>query len=178
MSDISACNGYNPRIWRSPLSSGSAILLASGTAYFAFIGYIRGSPTVKFVEFSATAIGAGSQVAEVGLFSSPSAPNKAAQSLTKIVSVGVLDALTSLGVKRNTNAFNQVIASGTYLWAGIRTAMVTTQPTLRALNDDMGQGNVLSTASAGALTGAGPWTGAIIAGTVFQPAPDLRVTLD
>jgi hypothetical protein len=46
---------------------------------------------------------------------------------------------------------------------------------------DYSEGMVLSTASAGALTGAGPWTGAIIAiPTYMNPAIalDLRITLD
>jgi hypothetical protein len=46
---------------------------------------------------------------------------------------------------------------------------------------DFSQGLVLSAASAGALTGAGPWTGSIIAlGSYLNTAiaPDLRVTLD
>ena len=71
--------------------------------------------------------------------------------------------------------------AGTHLWAGIRTAMGTSQPALAGLCMDFSEGRVLSTASAGALTDQGLWTGAIIAlGAYLNTAiaPDLRVTLD
>jgi hypothetical protein len=60
--------------------------------------------------------------------------------------------------------------------------MATTQPALGGLCMDFSQGLALSTASAGVLTGAGPWTGAIISVTGIYLntaiAPDLRITLD
>lgn len=167
------------RIVRSPLSSGGAILLVADTAYFVYMGFVRNPITVKYVECYVTLAGAGAQVAEVGLFSSPSVPKKANQSLTKLVSTATVDSVLGAAVIRNTNSFDQVITPGTfYLWAGIRTNMAITQPTLRALNDDMGHGMVLATAAAGVLTAAGPWTGALVAAAVFQGAPDLRITLD
>jgi len=57
-----------------------------------------------------------------------------AASLTKLASTGGVDALTSSSVKRNTSAFATDIAAGTHLWAGIRIAMVTTQPTIFGLD--------------------------------------------
>ncbi len=122
--------------------------------------------------------GVGAQTAEVGLFSSTGPPAKANKTLTKLVSTGTVDNLTGTGVMRNTGAFATAVGVGTYLWAGIRTAMATTQPTLLAMTGDMAQGNILSTVGAGALTAAGPWTGAIIAAAVTAQCPDLRATLD
>lgn len=169
----------NDRVSRSALGSGGTILLVSNTAYFVYLGVIQPSVTIKFVEFNVITLGVGAQTAEVGLFTSPLPPNKGSLVLTKLLATGTVDALTATGVKRNTAAFNQLITPGSlFLWVGIRTAMATTQPTLRAVNDDMAQGYALTTAAAGALTGTGPWTGAIVAGTVFQPAPDLRLTQD
>ena len=71
--------------------------------------------------------------------------------------------------------------AGTNLWAGIRAVMGTTQPTLAGLCMDFGEGLTLSTAVAGALTNAGPWTGALIAlGGYYYTAitADLRINLD
>jgi hypothetical protein len=112
------------------------------------------------------------------LFSSPSAPNKAGQSLTKIETTGTVDSLTAVGLKRNTSAFSTQVPAGTHLWAGIRTAMATTQPTILGLINDNNQGHVLSLAAAGVLTGAGPWAGAQIAASATVDVPNLTVTLD
>ena len=167
-----------PNIYSSPLAPGSAgFLLLTGVAYFVYLGPTPAAITPKFVEFHVSVIGAGTQVAEVGLFSSPAAPNKASQSLTKLVSTGTLGALTAMGVVRNSSAFATSIPANTFLWAGIRTAMTTTQPTIWGLGIDMGEGQLLSTASAGVLTGTGPWTGALITASTSMVAPDLRASL-
>lgn len=166
------------RVFLSKLSVSGTFLLVSGTAYFVYLGRTVQQITPKFVEFHVSTLGAGAQTAEVGFFSTPNPPNKSAQSLTKLISSGTVDALTSTGMKRNTSAFNTAIAAGTHLWAGIRTAMATTQPTIVALIADMLQGHVQSTAGAAALSGAGPWTGAIIAINTASICPNLRGTLD
>lgn len=167
------------RVLMSNLVPGNAgFLLISGTAYFVYLGKTTSSITPKHVEFHVSSAGGGSQTAEVGFFSSTSAPNKTSQSLTKIVSTGTVDALNGTGVKRNTNAFSTAVNAGTHLWAGIRTAMNTTQPTIWGIGIDMAQGQVLSTSSAGALTAAGPWTGSTIAASTSVICPDLRGVLD
>jgi hypothetical protein len=172
----------SPRILSSRLPNmGTSFTTVSGTAYFVYLGLLTALAQPKFVEFLVAAPGSGSQAAEVGFFSSPAAPNKANQSLTKLVSTGGVDALTTSGVKRNTSAFATDIAAGTHLWAGIRIAMATTQPTISGLCADFSQGRVLQTPAAGVLTGAGPFTGAIIGqGAYVNTAlvPDLRATLD
>jgi hypothetical protein len=167
------------RVFKSALSNhATPFLLVSGVAYFVYLGRLTAALTPKFVELHVSTIGVGAQTAELGLFSSPSAPSKAGQSLTKLTSTATLGALTSLGVVRNTSAFSTSVPAGTHLWAGIRTALATTQPTLLSLGYDLGQGNVLSLAAAGALTGTGPFAGGLITASVSQIAPDLRVTLD
>ena len=168
------------RVLISRLTTGSTgLLLTSGTAYFVYLGPADADITPQFVEFYLSAVGLGAQIAEIGFFSTPLGPNKSAQSLTKIVSTATVDdLLAGLGVKRNTAAFATVVPAGTHLWAGIRTAMATTQPTVTGLINDMAQGQILSTAGAAALTGAGPWAGAIITAALTENCPDLRGTLD
>jgi hypothetical protein len=156
----------------------ATFLLITNTAYWVYLGRVLANFTPKYVEFVVSVIGAGTAVAEVGFFSTPSAPNKVGQQVTKLVATGTVDALTSTGVKRNTSAFSTVVNAGTHLWAGIRTAMGTTQPSIWGLGIDMAQGNVLSTATSGALTGTGPWTGAIITHSTSAVCPELRGTLD
>lgn len=168
------------RVLMSDLSKGTAgLLLISNVAYFVYLCRTGQAITPKFVEFYVSILGVGTQAVEVGLFSSPLAPNKAAQVLTKLASDATVDSLTvGLGVKRNTSALTTSIAANTHLWAGIRTAMGTTNPTITGLYNDFAQGNILTTGTAGVLTGAGPWTGAIVAQALTENCPDLRVTLD
>jgi hypothetical protein len=160
---------------------GTSITVVSGTAYFVYLGRTTVAFTPQYVEFYVSTAGSGSQTAELGLFSSTNPPNKGNLSLSKLVSTGTLSSLTTTGVKRNSSAFATSVPAGTHLWAGLRIAMATTQPAISGLCMDFSQGRVLSTASAGVLTGSGPWTGAIISlGTYPNTAiaPDLRVTLD
>jgi len=177
------------RILQSRLPNvATAITLINNTAYFVYLGCTTRPLRVKFVEFYVNTNGSGSQTAEVGLFATSNPPDKTNQGtngIVKLTADGTLSSLTTTGLKRNTTAFNSgngfVVGAGTPLWAGIRTAMATTQPALGGLCMDYSQGLVLSTASAGALTGAGPWTGSIISiGSYLNTAiaPDLRVTLD
>lgn len=156
------------------------VLLTTGTAYFTYLGYSIVPLTPKYVECYCEVIGAGAQTAELGLFSSPLAPNKAGQALTKVVATGAIGALGVAGVIRNTAAFAVVVPAGTHLWAGMRTAMAVTQPTMSSLGGDMQEGFVLTAAGAGVLTGAGPWAGLVVAAAIAATgvAPDLRLTLD
>ncbi len=156
----------------------SGLLLVADTAYFVYLGRASRSMTPKYVEFYVVTGGTGAQTAEIGLFSTPLPPNKSSQVLTKLVANGTLGDLTTTGVKRNTSALATGIQAGTYLWAGIRTNMATDQPTMFAIFGDFGQGSVLQTATAGVLTGAGPWTGAIPTVATTATTPDLRGTLD
>jgi hypothetical protein len=167
------------RVLLSTLAPGAAgFLLIADTAYFVFIGRLAVPTIPKFVEFQVSVAGVGSQTAEVGLFSTPLGPNKGGQVLTKLVSTGTVDSLISTGMKRNTAAFATEIPIGTFLWAGVRTNMGTTQPTVWGLGLDNAEGMILATTTAGVLTAAGPWTGSIIAAVTTVIAPDIRITLD
>ena len=171
---------FGQRIWRSLLdASASNFLLINGSAYFVYVGQTPFARVPQFVRWHVVAAGSGGQTAECGLFSTPLAPNMAAQSLTKIAATGTLSSLTTTGVKSNTTAFAVNVPAGTHLWAGIRTAMGTAQPTIRALMGDESQGNILILAVSGVLTGAGPFAGALVALNANGAAhPHLSVTLD
>ncbi len=170
------------RVFMSRLSNlATPITLTSNTAYFVYLGRTTRSITVKFVEFYVSTAGGGTQAAEVGLFRTPGPPNKWSQSLTKLAATGTVDSLTTTGLKRNTTSLDCTVGAAIHLWAGIRTQMSATQPALVGLCMDFSQGLVLVTASAGVLTGAGPWAG-VLATLGQYPnspiAPDLRATLD
>lgn len=162
----------------SPLTESGTFLLIEDTAYWVYVGQVVEAVTVKHVEFVVGTGGTGAQTAEVAIASSPLAPNKANQTLTKIAADGTLSDLTGTGIMRNTSSMAAAVPAGTHLWAGIRTAMATNEPTLVALTRDWAHGNILVTATAGALTGSGPWTGALVAHALTAQHPALRVVLD
>jgi hypothetical protein len=153
-------------------------ILISGTAYYVYVGRLAVATTIKFVEFHVTVVGAGAQTAEVGLFSTPLPPGKAAQTVTKLVATGTLGSLTATGVVGNTSSLATSVAANTHLWAAIRTAMATTQPKMWGLTGDYSEGKVLTTTGGGALTGLTTASGLLVAIAVGNVAPDLHVTLD
>lgn len=156
----------------------STFVTISGTAYYIYVGRIVKNITVLFAEFHVTTAGAGTQTAEIGLFSTPSPPNKSTQTLTKIATTGTVDSVLTTGVKRNTASFAQGINAGTHLWAAIRFAMATTQPTCAGLAADMSQAHILTTTGGGTLTGLTSASGTIPAIATATVAPDVRVTLN
>jgi hypothetical protein len=190
--DVQALTNIEPtgRVLLSRLPNvGVQLTLASNTAYFVYMGRTTQPVNAKYVEFFVSAAAGASSPAEVGLFSTPNAPNKSpTQVLTKLI---VNDGLTSLTtdrlMARNATAFNggagYIVPAGVHLWAGIRTQTTGAQPSLGGLCMDYDEGLILSTAAANALTGSGPWTGSRITMTTTTYlntplAPDLRVTLD
>jgi hypothetical protein len=159
-------------------SSNTGTALTSGTAYFTYLGRLDADKVIKFIKFWVGTAGAGSQTAEVGLFSTPSAPCRAGQTLTKLEATGTVDSLTTTGVKGNTSAFTGTRAAGTHLWAGVRTAMATTQPTIFGVWGDFGSGYVLRTASATAFTSGTTYTGALVTAATGWNGPNLIGSLD
>jgi hypothetical protein len=175
----------NQRVFRSVLPTRPVVtagtedfITISGTAYYIYVGRTVQATTLAYVQFHVTTAGAGAQTAEVGLFSTPVAPSKSAQTLTKIVATGTVDSTTTTGMKRNTTTFAQSVPGGTHLWAAIRTAMATTQPKTWGLAGDYSEGHILTTTGGGALTGLTTASGSLVAIAVGTVAPDLHVTLD
>ena len=162
---------------RSKLPTIAGAILTEDTAYFVYLGKTNRKLTATRVLAHVTTGGTGAQTAEVGLFSTPTAPNRAGQTLTKLVADGTLGDLTGTGVLGNTTAFSTDIPAGTHLWAGIRTAMATNEPQIVGLTQDMSAGLVLSTATAGALTAGTTFTGALITAAVTWQAPALALSV-
>ena len=172
-----------PRLFFSALPNvGTTITLASGTAYFVYVGRPMQAIIPQFVNFNVSTAGAGGQTAEVGLFSTPKPPSKGTgQTVTKLFATNIVNSLTTVGFSRNTNAFTYIVPAGTNLWAGLRTAMATTQPTMPGLCMDYNEGLILMAAGAGPLNAGTSWSavtinpGALISAAL---APDLRISLD
>jgi hypothetical protein len=174
---------YGSPIGRSILGSSGTVQTVQGTAYFVYIGQSVGETVVwKYVELYVTTAAVGIQVAELGLFSSPDHPTRAAVTLTKLVATGSVTPFSSVGVKRNLTAFTVPIPALTHLWCGFRcnTAGVPahSRPQCQSLSNDWGYGVITTQLAAPALTTAGPFTGTLFDPASFNGCPALRTTLD
>jgi plastocyanin len=172
---------YQQRAFRSVLSqvAQGTFVMVSGTAYYVYMGRVAQAITVAYVEFHVTSAGAGAQTAEVGIFSTPTAPSKSAQTLTKLAATGTVGALTGTGMLRNSSSLATLVPAGTHLWGAFRTAMATTQPTITGgLVGDKSQGRILTTTGGGALTGLTTASGGLVTLGVATVAPELIVTID
>ncbi|MFZ2875485.1 MAG: hypothetical protein WAZ94_13510 [Phycisphaerales bacterium] len=151
------------------------ITTTSNTAYWVYLGYFASAQTIKHVAANLAVAGSGAQTAEVCIATGDKAPDGGNITLTKVWADGTLDTLTgATGPKKNSSPNATACSAGVHVYAGIRTAMATTQPALQAIMRDWGYGYHLTTASAGALTGSGPWTGVPSAGNTH---PDIRAYL-
>lgn len=170
------------RVFSSKLPTITAAAAATDVIYWVYVGRVNTSVSIANVEFAMTTAAAGAQVAELALASSPSAPNRAAQTLTCLaVKAAVTDLTVANAVKRATTAFGYVVKQkdvGLYLWAACRFDMETTQPTIFGHTGDMSDGQILSTASTAAIAAGSTYTGALITHALTWQAPALRVTLD
>lgn len=172
-----AVGSYNQRVLRSPMTPGIAnILMASGTAYWLYAGTLTQDTTYARIRYFVATAAGGTQAAEFAIASSPLPPCGAAQVLTKLGATGSVTDLTATNNQNTPLAIT--ILAGTNVWIGFRSAMGTTQPTFRGLGYDLADGSVLRTAASGALTGAGPWTGSVAAGSTGATTPDFALCMD
>lgn len=152
-------------------SSGNAS--TSDVLHACYLGYTIRPMTVKHVRcYMTVASGAANQIMEIGLFSTPLAPQLAGQTLTCLavaadtgVPTNITTCLVGAGVKTNITDFTAVIPAGTHLWAGLRTAFTGgagTQPTWRR-SFPVGDGQVLWVAGAGTIALAGTYVAAVAA---------------
>ena len=163
----------------TPMTGTLANVGVSGTAYWVYVGRTVEQITINGISLHVATAGAGAQTAEMALASTPTAPSRLGQTLTKLGASSSMSSLTTTGTKRPLSAFGVVVPAETHLWVGFRQAMATTQAVPYAIGNDLGQGNVLQTAAAGVLTAAGPWVGVIPTSTVGAgQAPLLIATLD
>jgi hypothetical protein len=156
------------------------------TIYWSYIGYTQKSLVVDYVKFIQTTAAVGTQVAEVYLASTTSAPDGTAKSLTVKYANGTLDSLTATtaatGVVRgNATAAAFSVSPCTHLWAGARFALTgsPTQPVLLGVGLDLSTGNIQATTSASPAVVGTAYTGTlytqVIAATAL--APLLRVVV-
>lgn len=139
-----------PKLVRCCLPAIGTIAPASGRASALYMGQATANISTLAVACSVTTQGAGAQVAEVGIFSSPDAPNFAPQTVTKIAAVSWASALTTTGHKSQSISCD--IPIDTHWWVVFRQAMATTQATF------VGVGHDLSTNTAGILSGVSALT--------------------
>ena len=154
--------------------------LTSGTAYFVYLGLLTQGITPGHVLFYVFGAGAGAQTAEVCCASTPSAPNRANQTVTVLSAItnANITTLTTTGLKTQTGGSFSAVPAGTHLWIGIRTAMATTQPSIYGLYFDNGQGAVLRTAGASAFAASNTYTGSVQTATDNPMSPSLQLSLD
>lgn len=120
------------KVLRSPLTeTGTVALNNENMSYFVYVGRVLKNVTVKNIAFHVTTAGVDPDgVWWTGIFSSQSAPNRTAQTLTRLANLscgqasGDCDAWNTAGVKRAPISYN--VTAGTYLWAGI--SMGTSDP--------------------------------------------------
>ena len=147
-------------------------------AYFVYLGTTSRRVTAGQVLVNCTVVGTSTQVGEVGVFSTPLPPNRAAQTLTKLTSSAVIDTLaTGTGIKGNTTAFGVDVNAGTHVWAGYRVDMAGTEPTLVGLGGDESTGSILSLAAAAAFTVTATYAGGLIAPVLTWQCPNLVLTV-
>lgn len=153
----------------------------SGTAYWVYVGYIQIDKLFQGISMQQTGQATTVQTAEYALASTPVAPMRAGQILTKLVATSsVSDMLAgATSVVRPLAGLNTVVPAGTHLWCGFRQAMNTTQALFEGLFEDMGQGALLVTAAAGVLTASATFVGSVpaFAAGVSQ-APYMIATMD
>lgn len=162
---------------RSDLQKIAGTTTTGATAYFVYLGKTTRRLKCDKVLFNVTTGGASTQAGEVGLFSSPTAPNGAAQTLTCLAKDATLDDLTGTGVKGNTTAMGYDVPADTHLWAGYRVDMASTEPTVVGLTGDNSEGTILSLAAQSAFAVGSTYAGDLITAAFTWQAPALVVTV-
>jgi len=162
---------------------GGGMTLTADTAYWAYLGRATSAFTLAYINLTLTTNGAGTQTMELGIFSGNIQPTRGSNvTMTKIAATGSVDTCLAGAVKvvKNSSSLAASITAGMYLYAGIRTNFSVTQPSFSGIIRELGLGRVLSTASAGALTGTGPWTAVPVAfvADATMMAPRMAATLD
>jgi hypothetical protein len=158
----------------------SGLLLGDATSYWVYMGYSGETDLpIDFVRFAVVVAGVGAQAAEIAIATSLGVPpSRAALRLVILAASGTLGALTGTGLLSNTSKLGCVIPVGTHWWAGIRTHMATTQPTIDAVGGDCSQGRVLAKTGAAALVVGQDFTADLIAHSLAAQAPALLATSD
>jgi hypothetical protein len=146
--------GGDGRLWETDFiwppahqQQGTSFSTTGNTAYFVYLGRTKSalSPTrVRYFVQTATV----ATYIEVGLFSSPSSPNRTAQVLTCLAADVASTNTISNGDKQNASPFSLTIAAETYVWYGFRTFTPvdsggTSSGVIRGIIGDYGRGSIL-----------------------------------
>lgn len=172
------------RIFRCPIPpTASFNPTIAGTAYWLYIGYFPDARSIAKIGSFLTNVSTVDSVCSLAMATTPLAPNKAAQVLTKIAnsSTATIDDLTANANRDHySSAINCSTGTG-HVWAGICPNTGGTQPGFRGLQNEYAHGFVLVTAGvAGSSihTGAGPWTGSTVTDGNSAVGVDLFLTMD
>jgi len=169
--------------------TGGTLLTIGARTYAVYVGYLAQAKIIKFVHFNLTTAGSSTQAGEVGLASSPLAPNGASQTLTYLGGDGTLSDLTTGAPKicGNASAFSSgsgiTVAANTHLWLLYRVDMAGTEPTTSGVGNDFACLSILQADAVGALTSLTPGVSTIsgvthVGGTTGSGAPYLWATMD
>lgn len=146
--------------------NGSGMTVAASTAHFVYVGWYPYDTPMNYAKVKLTAANLATltQIAELGLFSSTTPPNRGNITMTTLIATGTISSLTpaALTIIRNTNSFAYSVPGGTFLWVGFRSNMSVTQPTIQAASRNFGGGEWQQLASSGALTGGGPFSATLV----------------
>lgn len=164
---------------------GGGLLLANDRAYWGYLGRWGSAVTFNYLNLRliTIAVTSGADVFSGGIFTGDKPPTRGANvTMTKVAATASWDAMIG-GVARdvkNSSALGATPAAGSWVYWGIHASGYSTQPTLSNYIRDGCIGRLLSTAAAGSLTGAGPWTAVPIAfvADATALAPRTIVTLD
>jgi hypothetical protein len=164
VSGSTVCVGNDARLEQCPLNQGMSNFifpvhqavagsttraLVTGVSEFTYMGQANRDFTAQAVSMMCRGSSSGAGTFELGLFTSPAAPNKAGQTLTKVWSASVASTTTSTTVRM---AATQAITAGTHVWIGMRSSFATTQTSAQVCGMAGDLGHFL-TASTGAFSG-------------------------
>lgn len=163
-----------------PQISQVTLQTTEGTAYWTFLGVLPETSVWNYVRGHVTTAGAGTQVAEVAIATTPSVPCRSNQTVTCLWASGnVSDLKSSTVTFANNVAAAVTVPAGVPIWAGIRTAHTGgAEPTLRGMALDLGQGELLQTAASGVLTAGQTYAGVITASVATGQGIWLKLTVD
>lgn len=127
----------------------SSFTAIAGTAYFIYLGQVARQETFNKVYFVTATAATGALVQELGVATSPTAPNGAVPELT-IRAIDTTAGNYAGATGRYSNSANLAYSPpvGTHIWVFARFQAATTQPlTTTAYGMDQGQGSVVTFAS-------------------------------
>ena len=144
------------------LAGAAATILTSGTAYAVYLGKAEVQYTIESILCYVTTGGAGTQTAEVGVYTGPNIPDGTTELLSRVTAVSVSGDLTTTGMITLASGLAESVTAGDHVYLVIRTAMSVTQPILSGVPGVPAWGFSTRLAAAGDLT-------ALASGT-FTPA--------